>query len=333
MGRALEVFELARTNLTSPAILAFVLGAVSVAIRSDLRLPEALYSFLSTYLLFAVGLKGGAALSAASPVEVLGPAFAAIALGAAIPLVAYPIARVLGRLSIHDAASIAAHYGSVSVVTYTAAAAYLARVGEPVEDFLPALLALMEMPGIIVALVIARWRLGARSGTDLGEAAREVLTGRSIVLLGGGLAIGLLSGTEGLTSVRPFFSDPFAGVLVLFLLEMGINAARQARQVLRGGRFLVSFGIGAPLLLGMVGALVGTVSGLSAGGSTALATLAASASYIAAPAAVRIALPEANPGLSLAAALAITFPFNLVVGIPLYHQIALWSHSLPVLVR
>lgn len=327
---ALDIFDLARVNLTSPAVLAFALGALSVAIRSDLRLPEAVYQFLSTYLLFAVGLKGGVALSTAPPGEVIGPAFGAIALGAAIPLAVYPVSRMLGRLSIHDAASIAAHYGSVSVVTYTAAAAYLTRAGEPVEEFLPALLALMEMPGIVVALVLARWRLGASGG--LGEAVREVVTGRSIVLLGGGLIIGLLAGADGTKSVRPLFTDLFAGVLVLFLLDLGISAAQRARDVLRGGRFLVAFGVTAPLALGMAGALVGTVSGLSPGGAAALATLSASASYIAAPAAIRIALPEANPGLSLAAALAVTFPFNLVVGIPVYHHAAQWLHGLPYLI-
>ena len=326
---ALDIFDLARVNLTSPAVLAFVLGALSVAIRSDLRLPEAVYQFLSIYLLFAVGLKGGVALSAASPGEVLGPAFAAIMLSAAIPLAAYPTVRLLGRLRIQDAASIAAHYGSVSVVTYTAAAAYLARIGEPVEAFLPALLALMEMPGIIVALVIAQWRLGTSSG--LGEAVRETMTGRSVLLLGGGLIIGLLAGTDGVGPVRPLFVDLFAGVLVLFLLDLGISAAQRARDVLRGGRFLVAFGITAPLVFGTVGAFTGTLVGLSPGGATVLATLSASASYIAAPAAVRIALPEANPGLSLAAALAITFPFNLVVGIPVYHQVAQWLHRLPFL--
>ena len=304
-----------------------MLGALSVAIRSDLRLPQAIYQFLSIYLLFAVGLKGGAALSTASPGEVLAPALGAVALGAVIPLGVYPVARVLGRLAIHDAASLAAHYGSVSVVTYTASTAYLARAGEPLEEFLPALLALMEIPGIIVALVLAQSRLGTSSG--LGEAVREVMTGRSIVLLGGGLMIGLLAGTDGIEPVRPLFIDLFAGVLVLFLLELGISAAQRARDIQRGGPFLIAFGITAPLILGIAGAFVGTVSGLSPGGAAVLATLAASASYIAAPAAVRIALPEANPGLSLAAALAITFPFNLVVGIPVYHRLALWLHGLP----
>jgi uncharacterized protein len=327
---ALDPFELARVNLTSPAVLAFVLGALSVAIRSDLRLPDAVYQLLSMYLLLAVGLKGGVALAGASPGDVIAPAAGAIALSALIPLAGYPVLRALGRLSIHDAASIAAHYGSVSVVTFTAATVYLAAANEPVEDFMPALLALMEMPGIIVALVLAQWRLGAHGG--LGEATREVMTGRSIVLLGGGLVIGLLAGVEGTEPIAPLFVDLFQGVLVLFLLELGINAAQRAHDVLRGGRFLVTFGVIAPVILGATGALVGVVLGLSPGGAAALATLSASASYIAAPAAVRIALPEANPGLSLAAALAITFPFNLIVGIPVYHQLAQWLHGVEFLI-
>ncbi len=322
---ALEPLELARVNLTSPAVLAFVLGALSVAIRSDLRMPDAVYQLLSMYLLLAVGLKGGVALSGASVGDVLVPAVGAVALGAVIPLGVYPALRMLGRLSIHDSASIAAHYGSVSVVTYTAATVYLAGANEPIEEFLPALLALMEIPGIIVALVLAQWRLGSSRG--LGEAVHEVVTGRSIVLLGGGLMIGLLAGAEGTAPIAPVFVDLFQGVLVLFLLELGVNAAQRGRDVLRGGRFLVSFGVITPLVLGTAGALVGVMAGLSPGGAATLATLSASASYIAAPAAVRIALPEANPGLSLAAALAITFPFNLVIGIPVYHQLAQWLHG------
>jgi uncharacterized protein len=316
----LDTLELARINLVSPAVLAFALGALSVAIRSDLRLPEALYQFLSIYLLFAVGLKGGAALSGAPLDTVLAPAAATILLGAAIPLACYPLLRIFGRFSIADAGSIGAHYGSVSVVTFTAAVVYLEAAGETVEAFMPALLAVMEIPGIVVALVLARWRLG--DSGQLGEAVREVLAVRSIVLLAGGLGIGLLAGAEGTAAVDPFFVALFPGVLTLFLLELGINAAHRARDVLRGGRPLLVFGIVAPVVLGAIGAAIGVLAGLSPGGAAVFATLAASASYIAAPAAVRIALPEANPGLSLTAALAITFPFNLVIGIPLYHQFA-----------
>ncbi|MGD9935803.1 MAG: sodium-dependent bicarbonate transport family permease [Dehalococcoidia bacterium] len=313
--------ELAGTNLASPPVLAFALGAASVLFRSDLRLPDAVHVGLTTYLLLAIGLKGGAELSAVSPSTVFLPAVAAVLVGLAIPCWSFLIARRAGGLSVEDAASLAAHYGSVSVVTFTAAITFLDAAGDPAEGFLPALVAIMEVPGIAMAILLARFA-GGGARTPMSESLRDVFGGRSIMLLGGGLAIGIASGKEGFERVAPFFQEPFYGVLVVFLLEMGIVAAARAHDVLRSGPFLVAFGTGLPLLHGALGVAAGSAAGLSVGGATALGTLAASASYIAAPAAVRIALPGANHGYALAAALAITFPFNLVVGIPLYHQFA-----------
>lgn len=318
--------ELVQVNLLNPVVLAFLLGAVAVWVRSDLKIPEGMYTALSVYLLLAIGFKGGAALAKTPLDEIWLPALAALALGCAIPLWAYAAARRFGRLGVQDSAALAAHYGSVSVVTFVAALAFLDAAGTAYEGFLPALVAIMEVPAIAVAILMAR-TAGGGSRQGWGPVLHEVLAGRSIVLLAGGLAIGAATGPAGLAKVAPVFVDPFQGVLVLFLLEMGMVAALRLREVRTAGVFLVLFGVGMPLLNGALGAWAGTLVGLSLGGSTVLGVLAASASYIAAPAAARVALPNANPGLYLTAALGITFPFNLAVGIPLCYAAAQWAQS------
>jgi hypothetical protein len=241
----------------------------------------------------------------------------AVLLGAAIPLWCYPVLRRLGRFGAEDAGAIAAHYGSVSAVTFVAGLAWLEAAGVPVEGYLPALLAVMEAPGIAVAILLAR-----RGEGTFAAIAHEVLAGKSIVLLLGGLLIGAIAGERGYAPVAPFFATGFPGALTLFLLDMGVMAARRARDVLRVGPFLLAFAIIAPIVHGALGAALGAASGLSPGGAAMLAVLAASASYIAAPAAVRLALPDANPGYALTASLTITFPFNLTIGLPLYAAMA-----------
>lgn len=304
-------------------ILAFGLGIVATLVRSDLRLPDALYSALSIYLLLAIGLKGGVALRATPIAEIVGPAVVTLLAGALIPLATYPIARRLGGWGVADAAALAAHYGSVSVVTFVAAQAFLDRAGVPYEGFLATLLALLEVPAILVALLIARRADTTReAGTPWTETLREVLTGKSIVLIVGGLAMGAAAGAAGMERVAPFFVDPFEGALTLFLLEMGLVTARRFGEVRSAGTFLLGYGTIAPLVHGTIGVAAGLASGLSPGGATLFATLLASASYIAATAAVRLALPEASPGRYLTASLAITFPFNLVIGIPTYARLA-----------
>lgn len=316
----MDTYELVRLNLLSPIVLSFVLGVLATLVRSDLRFPDEIYAALSIYLLLAIGMKGGAAL-AETPMAVIAlPVAATLALGVATPLWSYAILRRFGRFGVADAAALAAHYGSVSAVTFLAAVSFAAAAGAPAEGFLPALVAVLEVPAIAIALLIARSR--SADAAPWPEALREILAGRSILLLLGGLVIGVLAGKPGLAPVAPFFVDPFQGALCLFLLEMGMTAARRLRDLRRAGAFLGAFAILVPLAHGALGALLGTWAGLSVGGTTVLATMAASASYIAAPAAVRMSLPEANPALYLTAALGITFPFNLTIGIPLYHAIA-----------
>ena len=303
-----------------PVVLFFLLGLIARIAKSDLRLPEALYDALAIYLLLAIGLKGGVQLAQQPLATVLPQALAAIALGAAIPLLLFPLLRL--RLPRADAASIAAHYGSVSVVTFAVATSFLAARSIDSESHMPLLVALMEAPGIVVGIVLAR--AGGSQRIAWGTLAHEVIFGRSVLLLLGGIVIGALIGPEGIGPIAPLFTDLFKGVLALFLLEMGLVAGGRLGDLKRAGPFLLAFGIGAPLALGLVGALVGSLLGLSTGGTMLLATLAASASYIAAPTAMRIAVPEANPALSIGVALGVTFPFNIFVGIPLYLQYARW---------
>lgn len=315
----MNTFELARTNLTAVPVLAFALGVAASRLKSDLRFPAPITSLLSTYLLLAIGLKGGIALSEAGIGELWAPALVTVAIGATVPIAVFALMRGAGRFAVDDAAAIAAHYGSVSAVTFTAAAAFVAAAGAASESFMPALVAMLEVPGIVVALVLAQ-RHGAAE--RMSDALHEVLTGKSVVLLVGGLLIGLTAGTSGTEAVSPFFIDLFPGLLALFLLDLGVLAGEHMAAIRKAGRFLVTFAIVAPLALGAIGVAGGAVAGLSVGGAAVLGAMVASASYIAAPAAVRVALPAANPGLYLTAALAITFPFNLAVGIPLYYQFA-----------
>lgn len=319
--------ELIRSNLISPFVLAFMLGGIATVVKSDLEFPEQVYAALSIYLLLAIGMKGGVELSS-TPLSVIGaPALATLALGICIPIWCYFILRKFGKFDNANAAAIAAHYGSVSAVTFTATMTFLDLVGVPFEGFMPTLVAILEVPAIIVALLIARMK-EEDSKASWGPVLHEVITGKSILLMVGGVIIGLLVGHQGLESVAPVFVDPFKGVLMLFLLELGMVTGHRIRDLGRAGWFLVGFGVVMPILHGVIGAVLGTIVGLSMGGSTVLGVMAASASYIAAPAAVRVALPSANPGYYLTATLAITFPFNLALGIPLYYFVSYWVHQI-----
>ena len=306
-------------NLLSAPVLAFVVALVATLVKFDLRLPDALYPILSTYLLFAIGIKGGRALSDTSLSDVLMPLVAAIVLGLVTPLLAFAAFRTLGRLGRIDAAAVAAHYGSVSAVTFTVVLATLDARGTSYEGHVAGLLAILEVIGIVVALSLARDK---ENRGRWSEAVGEVLRGRSIAFLLAGLVIGLAAGNERLAPVDPLFVGLFSGVLTLFLVEMGSIAAERLRDVGAAGWRLVVLAVAVPIVNGALGAVAGDFAGLSTGGVAVLATLAASASYIAAPAAVRIALPKASPGLYVTASLGITFPFNLIVGIPLYIEIA-----------
>ncbi len=303
-----------------PVVLFFLLGVFAKLAKSDLRLPEALYETLSIFLLLAIGLKGGVELAKVPFADVAVQASAVVVMGFLLPLPAFAILRGLGRLPRPDAASIAAHYGSVSVVTFAVATAYLAKNNIEFEAHMPLFVALLETPAIVTGILLAR--LGTLQAVRWGAVLHEVMFGKTLVLLLGGLAIGAAVGPEGIAPIQPLFIDLFKGVLAVFLLEMGLVAGGRLGDLRRAGVFLAVFGVVVPLCFACVGALVARAVGLSDGGTALLATMAASASYIAAPTAMRIAVPEANPALSIGVALGITFPFNITLGIPLYLRLA-----------
>jgi len=310
------------SNFASPVVLAFALGIAAKLLKSDLEIPKPLYQGLSIYLLLAIGLKGGVELSKTSLDAFIGPASITLFLGVLTPLIAYIILRYLGRMDMINSSAIAAHYGSVSAVTFIAAISYAESLGYSPEGFMPTLVALLEVPGIIVALLIPQLSNGGNGSFK--KALHEVVTGSSIILLLGGLVIGFVAGPVKFESVEPFFVSGFQGALVLFLLELGMVTARRLSDLKKVGVFLLGFGILVPILHGVLAIWLGLMVGLSVAGATVLAAMVSSGSYIAAPAAVRIALPKANPSYYLTASLGITFPFNITIGIPIYYLIATW---------
>lgn len=306
--------DLAIENLTSPPVLAFVLGALAVILRSDLRLPDPIHTWISTYLLLAIGLKGGQGLKESELSTLVTPAVLTIAFGIAIPVVIFSVTTKLLRLSAPDAGSLAAHYGSVSVVTFTAAMIFAAEADFITEPYLTSLVAILEVPGIVVALVLVSMK---SDGIKWRSAVHEVLTGRSVLLLVGGLVIGSVSSANSFSRVEPFFVGMFSGLLTLFLLDMGATVATRFATSGRPPLRMTIFAVISPIVFGTTGVIAAHAIGMSIGGSAVFGIMAASASYIAAPAAVRIALPNADSGLSLGLALGVTFPFNLTIGIPL----------------
>lgn len=307
-------------NLISPVVLCFVLGIVARWLKSDLAVPEPVYQGLSIYLLLAIGLKGGSALAVTPFGELLLPGVITLLLGLITPVSAYFLMRRFGRLGVEDAAAVAAHYGSVSVVTFLAAVEAVKRTGVETEGYLPALVAVLEVPGIIVALLFASGGGGTKGSWK--KALHEVVTGKSIVLLLGGLLIGALCGPAKLVDVQPFFAAAFKGALCIFMIELGLAAGKRLRDAGKAGVRLLVLGCVIPVLHGALGVFAGIAAGLSPGGAVVLGAMAGSASYIAAPAAVRVALPGANPAYYLTLALGITFPFNLAIGIPLFQTLA-----------
>ncbi|MGY6411799.1 MAG: sodium-dependent bicarbonate transport family permease [Alkalilacustris sp.] len=317
-----DVIALAGQNLISPMILFFALGVAAALARSDLSFPEAVAKGMSLYLLFAIGFKGGAGVAAYGvDLGLVLALLAGIVLSAGLPFVAFGLLRVMTRLSVTDAAAVAAHYGSISIVTFVAASALLTAQGVAFEGYMVAVAAAMEAPAILAALWIIS-RAGGRPDDSPGL-WREILLNGSIVLLIGAFAIGWITGEDGLGDVAPFIEAPFKGVLCLFLLDMGLVAGRGLRST-RGTLTpeVLAFGVTMPVVGAALGLGAGLLIGLSTGGVALMMVLSASASYIAVPAAMRVALPEANPAVSLTLALGVTFPFNLTLGIPLYLAVA-----------
>lgn len=317
------------SNLLVPAMLFFALGLFAQLIRSDLKFPPDLTKALTIYLLVGIGLHGGKALAKVEFAPALAAVAAAVALGILLPILAYGILRG-GRIDRLNASAIAAHYGSVSAGTFLTAVAFLDSVGVKYESYPVIMLAIMESPAILIGLVLASFSRRAMGGESmrkgvLGNLIREAFTNGSIVLLFGSMLIGAVGTTSSVGKIMPFFDSVFMGVLCLFLLDMGMEAARRLGDFKRVGVFLIGFGILMPLLGAAAGLGVAhSLLGFGVGGTLLVAVLGASASYIAVPPAMRLAVPEANPSFYLTLSLGVTFPFNVVVGIPLYYSAAQW---------
>jgi len=322
-----EMLPLIRDNLVAPPILFFLLGFVAQLVRSDLEIPREIARTLSIYLLMAIGFKGGAELAKSGwTVQVLVSCVAVVVLGGLLTVLAFAILRIVLGLTALNAATIAAHYGSVSAVTFITGVVFLERVGASYEGFTVALMALMESPAIFVAVLLARRGRDEQGPKEGGWLSRKVieeaLFNGSIVVLTGSLIIGATTGTSGMETVRPFLIAPFQGVLTLFLLDMGLLAAGRVLAFRRVPWNLIAFGLAWPLIGGALGLLTGFLLGLSPGGTMMVMIMGASASYIAVPAALHLALPRANVAYGITLALAVTFPLNISVGIPFYYWIA-----------
>jgi hypothetical protein len=308
-------------TLTSPVILFFVLGIFAALIKSDLAIPEAFAKAMSIYLMAAIGLKGGIEVADSGlTADLASAALAGLALSFLLPFMAFALLTRIGGLNRTDAGAVAAHYGSVSVVTFVTAKEILTGQGLSPAGYMVAVLALMETPAIISGLWLAR-RGQAASGNG-GGLMHEVFANASVVLLVGAFVIGLVAGKDGFEPVKPLFDTGFRGVLCLFLLDMGLIAARRLMQSRKLNVRLVSLAVLLPMINGTLGVVTGTLIGLDIASAAALGILAASASYIAVPAAMRMALPEADPGIYLAMSLGISFPFNIILGITLFTQLA-----------
>ena len=345
--QAARILESLERNLLTPIPLCFVLGIICTRIHGGIKIPKELYLSIAIFLLMSIGFIGGHELAHEYQMHgvatIWKPALVTLFLGCITPLTSFVVLRYLGGMSIADSAGIAAHYGSTSAVTYAVANSFVEQTHHPANSFLPTLVTILECPGIAIALVLgaalsARERAAKAAATGrpakeskLGEALYEVMTGQSIMLMAGLLVIGFIStlfmDEKAFAPFYAFFESKgmlFRGALCIFLLEMGLVAGERLGDLVKVGPFLVAFGILMPLLHGFLGAYFGHLAGLNLGGCTVLAAIVASASYIAAPPAVRLTLPEANPTYSITAALAITFPFNIAFGIPIYYEMARW---------
>lgn len=313
-------FSLVVSNFLNPPVLFFFLGMLAVLVKSDLDIPAPIPKLFSLYLLLSIGFKGGVELARSGISQaVLVTLLAAIAMSILVPIYTFFILR--SRLDPYNSAAIAATYGSISAVTFITAGSFLDQLQIPYNGYMVAALALMESPAIIIGLILVNVftdRASDSESIQWAEVLREAFFNGSVFLLVGSVAIGFLTGEHGWQTLKPFTQDMFYGVLTFFLLDMGLVAARRIKELQKSGAFLVSFGVLIPLLNATIGIFIAKAIALSSGDALLFSVLCASASYIAVPAAMRLTVPEANPSFYISAALAVTFPFNILIGIPLY---------------
>lgn len=339
------MFDIIIQNLISPVVLFFVLGVLAAIVKSDLKFPAGLSEALSIYLLVAIGIKGGMELSHYELHTLIKPILGTLFLGFSIPLLILAALRFT-KMDFHNAIGLAATYGSVSIVTYGAAISFLEKKAISYEGYMNVLVVLMESPAIFISLLLLRiaqkakdneldlippeprnaHNLGFAHGLFDAEVVRDSLFGKSVLLLMGSLIIGWIVGHNAESLVKPLFIDLYGSILILFLLNMGLIAGERLPEVSKHGWKIILFGLCVPLIAGSLGVLVGAVIGLSVGGIVLMGVLAGSSSYIAAPAALRSSVPEANPSIYLGLSLGVTFPFNLIVGIPFYFALAQFIH-------
>ena len=302
-----------------PIILAFILGGIFCLMKLPIKLPKPISKTISNFLLLAIGFKGGLELTTVNLSDFIAQAQYVILMGLTLPLLAFPILRYVGKIDSKNSASIAAHYGSVSVGTFAVGIAYLQNLNVNFESYTPVFVAILEIPAILIGILLARsFKISALKNK---EVLKEIFLAKSILLIIFGIVVGTMVGKVTFTPFLVNFMSLFKVALGLFLFDMGQIATKEIKLIKGHGLFLLVFGMITPVFFAVIGGLVGLFIGLTAGGATILAMLAASASYIAVPAAMKISIPEASPSLSLAASLGITFPFNVVIGIPLYYML------------
>jgi hypothetical protein len=314
-------YSLLIDNLTNPALLFFVLGVLAVRLKSDLEIPPNSSKFISLYLLFSIGFKGGQELAHSQfSIEILWSVFFGILVACTIPLYAFFILK--RKLSIEDSGAIAAAYGSVSAVTFVTATAFLEIQNLTFNGHMVAVMALMEAPAIVIGVILIRLYSEKNANAPrIRSIVKHSFTNGSVLLILGSLVIGFLASEQQALGIKPFTTDLFKGFLAIFLLDMGIESGKKLNDFLKNGRFTTTFAVLIPLINGCAVALLSGLVTSEVGNRFIFAVLAASASYIAVPAAMKIAAPKANPGIYLPMALAITFPINITIGLPLYLSI------------
>lgn len=322
------------SNVLNPPVLFFFIGLMAVFLKSDLEIPQPIPKLFSLYLLFAIGFKGGHELHESGiTAEIAIALLASVIVASVVPIYSFFILRL--KLDIYNSAAIAATYGSISAVTFVTASTFLARLNIDFGGHMVAALALMESPAIIVGLLLVRIFANRSNQTDKeeteefswGEVLRESFLNGSVFLLVGSLLVGMVTSDQGWESLKPFTGEMFYGFLTFFLLDMGLVAARRFQDLRKGGAFLIGFSILMPVFNALLGIAIAAMLKMTAGDALLFSVLCASASYIAVPAAMRLTVPEANPSLYISMALALTFPFNIIIGIPVYFQLIqrFWS--------
>ena len=347
----MDILELIQSNLLTPIVLFFLFGIIAARIKSDLKIPDAISEFLPIYLLAAIGLHGGIEMRNTGFETMLLPMIVAIGLSLLFTLNHYQILRRLGKFNLFDSYALASTYGAVGAVTFSVGLSFIQNQGVTSEGYLAAILAVLEPVAFILAIFLTNMAVSKQTKTrkqsmgnlesmeselemgiketktNLKQVLHESITGKAIVILLGSIIIGYIIGEKGFESISIVFEDLFVGAIVIFLIEMGIIAGQRLDDIKKVGTFLIAFSIILPTFNGVIGVLVATVLGLSLGGSVMFGLLLASASFIAAPAVLRHAIPQAKPSLYITSALGITFPYNIIVLLPIMFMVSSILHD------